>query len=231
MYFILGGIARHNSFLKLSLLIGTACSSFLSLSSPLAPETESKAAEEAEVALLSLLSLASCCCCFTTMAADSGNIIRFTYTGANGEWIDDEATHVVVQARVVRARAFSRHPHIVEVICHGDVEKIEAGAFWWCRSLRRRVIMRGVKTVEGRAFKDCCALEDVECDKLEIIGERAFGWCTSLRSTNLPSARIVHTSAFLFCRALSDLKFGSKLERIEKGTFCNCRSLNISQFH
>ena len=152
---------------------------------------------------------------------DDGNIVWFTYTGADGEVIDDEATHVFVKARVVRARTFQTHENIVEVICHEDVEKIEAWAFGECVSLRR-VVMPGVTIVEECAFANCETLEVVECDKLEIIGEGAFEFCESLKSINLPSARIVEGEAFSCCNALTNVKFGNKLERIEECTFLSC---------
>jgi len=159
------------------------------------------------------------------MAAEGGNNITwFTYTGADGEDIPHDATHVFVDAKIIRRRAFEYHPNIVEVICHDKVERIERCAFLSCPSLRR-VIMRGVKIVEYRAFANCDSLEDVECGKLEIIEQRAFSSCKSLRSINLPSARIVGEWAFCDCKALTDVKFGSELERIDGGTFYNCRSL------
>eukprot|EP00986_Skeletonema_menzelii_P002936 scaffold852_cov187-Skeletonema_menzelii.AAC.1 len=156
--------------------------------------------------------------------SDNNIVIWFTYTGADGEVIDDEATHVIVTARVIRAHAFHYHPNIVEVICNDDVEKIEEWAFDECPSLRR-VIMRGVKVVECCAFYWCVALEDVECDKLEIIGEGAFDRCESLRSINLTSARIVEEGAFSRCEVLTDVKFGNKLESFGVKAFCNCESL------
>eukprot|EP00986_Skeletonema_menzelii_P015516 scaffold11934_cov80-Skeletonema_menzelii.AAC.5 len=160
------------------------------------------------------------------MAAEGDNniVVWFTYTGADDEVIDDEATHVIVTARVIRAWAFDSHPSIVEVICNEDVEKIEEHAFACCYSLRR-VIMRGVKNVEEFAFYCCAALEDVECDKLEIIGRAAFVRCESLRSINLTSARIVKVGAFGGCEVLKYVKFGGKLERIETEAFRNCKSL------
>ena len=158
------------------------------------------------------------------MAAESGNIIRFTYTGADGERIPDEATHVFVKARVIREGAFDEHNNIEEVICHEDVEKIEGNAFRGCRSLRR-VIMPNVKIVEEGAFWYCHALEHVECDKLERVGERAFGCCGSLRNINLPSARMVQRGAFRSCSALTDVKFGRRMERIEGEAFDYCYNL------
>jgi hypothetical protein len=48
-----------------------------------------------------------------------------------------------------------------------------------------------VKVIEEFAFDVCCALADVECDKLERIGRYAFSHCKSLRSINLPHVKIV----------------------------------------
>ena len=160
------------------------------------------------------------------MAAGGGNIVRFTYTGAEGERIPDEATHITVaeDCTFVRAEAFSRHCNIVEVICHAGVKRIEEYAFFWCDTLRR-VIMPGVKIVERGAFCYCEALEDVECDKLEKIGEGAFTDCESLESINVPSAWIVERGAFAGCKALVTVEFGNKLERIEEEVFSYCESL------
>ena len=156
------------------------------------------------------------------MAAEGGNIVRFLYTGAVGENIPDEATHITVAEGItfVRARAFLWHRNIVEVICHDKVEKIERNAFADCHSLRR-VIMPGVKILEAAAFYRCVALADIECDKLEIIENQVFQFCKSLRSINLPSTRTVWRFAFSHCEALMEVKFGSELERIKKYAFYN----------
>eukprot|EP00573_Skeletonema_grethae_P001674 CAMPEP_0201686702 /NCGR_PEP_ID=MMETSP0578-20130828/1049_1 /ASSEMBLY_ACC=CAM_ASM_000663 /TAXON_ID=267565 /ORGANISM="Skeletonema grethea, Strain CCMP 1804" /LENGTH=78 /DNA_ID=CAMNT_0048170789 /DNA_START=17 /DNA_END=249 /DNA_ORIENTATION=+ len=71
------------------------------------------------------------------------NFMRYIYRGEEGEIIPDDATHIFVAAKVIRAEAFQWHFCIVEVICHEDVEKIEPNAFDHCTSLRR-VIMPGV---------------------------------------------------------------------------------------
>ena len=158
------------------------------------------------------------------MAAEGGNIVRYTYRGGENEVIPDEATHILVQARVVREGAFFRHRNIVEVICHEGVEKIEADAFSYCPSIWR-VIMPGVKVIEIGAFYMCNTLAEVACDKLEIIGYGAFCNCDSLRSISLPSARIIQEEAFSACYALTNIKFGSNLEKIEERAFCLCDSL------
>ena len=153
------------------------------------------------------------------------DIIRFIYTGAIGEFIPDEATHITVaeDCTFVRIRAFFHHPNIVELVCHDGVKKIEQLAFYDCPSLRR-VIIRGVKIVEREAFCNCYSLEEVECGKLEIIKESAFRAC-EMEGIKLLSARIVEEWAFGECDALKSVKFGSKLERIDRMAFCDCTSL------
>jgi hypothetical protein len=161
------------------------------------------------------------------MAAVGGNnIVRFTYTGAIGEVIPREATHIIIDKSrtFVHREAFSNHPNIVEVIFHEGVERIERAAFGCCPNLRR-VIMPGVKIVERWAFDSCKALTDVECGKLEVIEEMAFIACESLGSINLRSAITVEEGAFGRCRALTDVKFGSKLQRCDECAFLKCTSL------
>ena len=156
---------------------------------------------------------------------DDNNFIRYIYRGEEDEIIPRETTHITVaeDCTFVRARAFRDNPNIVEVVCHEDVEKIETAAFANCRSLKR-VIMPGVKIVEGDAFDSCTALADVECDKLEIIRYEAFCDCDSLRNINLPSVRILEEVTFAQC-ALIDVTFGSNLERIDEMVFKDCYSL------
>jgi hypothetical protein len=162
------------------------------------------------------------------MEAEGDDIIRFIFTGDDGEVVPADATHVTVHesVKVIPARAFYYHQNILEFECHDGVEKVEGRAFFQCPSLRR-VKMPGVKIVEERAFAWCKALADVECDKLERIVWEAFFGCESLRSINLPSIKIVQRWAFVKCTGLTDVTFGDKLERIEGRTFLNCKSLEL----
>jgi hypothetical protein len=174
------------------------------------------------------------------MESEGDDIIRFIFTGEDGEVVPADATHVTVHqsVKVIPSRAFYQHQNIEEFECHDGVEKVEGRAFFVCPSLRR-VKMPGVKIVEREAFGCCKALADVECDKLERIGRSAFFACDSLRSINLPSIKIVEFQAFWKCTGLTDadelafqdctgltdVTFGDKLERIGGGAFYGCESL------
>eukprot|EP00577_Skeletonema_sp_RCC1716_P020745 CAMPEP_0113427974 /NCGR_PEP_ID=MMETSP0013_2-20120614/31613_1 /TAXON_ID=2843 ORGANISM="Skeletonema costatum, Strain 1716" /NCGR_SAMPLE_ID=MMETSP0013_2 /ASSEMBLY_ACC=CAM_ASM_000158 /LENGTH=299 /DNA_ID=CAMNT_0000316487 /DNA_START=82 /DNA_END=981 /DNA_ORIENTATION=+ /assembly_acc=CAM_ASM_000158 len=159
------------------------------------------------------------------MAADGDHIRRYNYAGEDDE-VPDDVTHITVDksVTVIPEDAFSRNRNIVEVIFDENVKGVEECAFYMCPSLRR-VIMPGVEVVERSAFNCCEALTGVECGKLEIIRELAFSGCESLRSIDLPSAKIVGEDAFYDCPALTDAKFGRKLERIEGEAFADCPSL------
>eukprot|EP00984_Skeletonema_dohrnii_P011004 scaffold4355_cov81-Skeletonema_dohrnii-CCMP3373.AAC.4 len=154
------------------------------------------------------------------MAADGYYIYR------RGNVVPRNVTRVRIDESltVIPAGAFFRDGHIVELICHVGVKKVERDAFRGCHSLRI-VIMPGVKVVERQAFCYCVALTDVECSKLEIIEDEAFYFCESLRSINLPSAKIVEMSAFDSCKALMNVEFGNKLESTGWGAFHRCTSL------
>ena len=159
------------------------------------------------------------------MAAEGDHIRRYTYTGEDDE-VPDDVTHVTIAASVtvIPEYAFYDNRSIIEVIFDKNIKRVEDYAFNWCSSLRR-VIMPGVEIVEDEAFHYCEALTDVECGKLEIIKESAFSHCNSLGSIDLPSAKFVWEDAFLGCEALTDVKFGSKLERIGEIAFFGCPSL------
>ena len=72
------------------------------------------------------------------------NFNRYIYTGAAGEHVPRDATHIIVRedVTIVRRRAFEWCPKIIEVIYHDKFEKIERLAFDHCRHFFRRAIIR-----------------------------------------------------------------------------------------
>jgi hypothetical protein len=165
--------------------------------------------------------------------ADDQEIINYIYMGGQ-DVVPRNATHIRVDksVKVIPFRAFFRHPNLVEFECHDGVDTIEGEAFYDCPSLKR-VKMPGVRVVEKYAFAHCYALTDVDCDKLERIGDCAFYCCDSLRSMNLPFVKTVEAHAFDSCINLADVKFGDKLESIRSvgepffqgGAFSDCYAL------
>ena len=132
----------------------------------------------------------------------------------------EDATHVSIDKSisVIPGDLFLEHPNIIELICHIGVKKIEADAFELCPRLKR-LVMPGVEEVEWYAFCECEAVQYVECKKLEIIAPWAFSECKSLENIDLSSAKIVEKNAFDERTALTDVKFGKKLESIGEKAF------------
>jgi len=93
----------------------------------------------------------------------------FVYTGGE-QVVPADVTHVVIDrsVKIIPTRAFEGRQYLVSVETHDGIEKIEAGAFDGCDSLRGIIKLLGVREVGPWAFHDCNALSDVEFgDKLE----------------------------------------------------------------
>jgi hypothetical protein len=144
----------------------------------------------------------------------------FVYTGGDQEVPRDvKRVRIAEDVDTIPARKFEGCEQLIEVEGHNRLKKIEEFAFNCCYSLRRVTKMQGVTEIEMAAFLRCHALSDLEFGKLEIIGVSAIRYCESLRSINLPSIRRVGKRGFQFCRELTDVVFGEKLERIEAFAF------------
>jgi hypothetical protein len=151
-----------------------------------------------------------------------GNII-FVYTGGRAPH-DVRRVRICESIDTIPAYAF-KDCQLIEVEGHKKLKKIEEGAFFRCRRLRRLMKMNGVEEIERDAFLGCHVLSDLEFGKLVIIGGGAFFNCRSLRSISMPSVRKIGASAFYGCTALTEAAFGEDLERIAVFAFNDCPSL------
>jgi len=164
-------------------------------------------------------------------AAEGMNIVlppdnnnMFVYTGEQD--VPAGVTHVIIDrsVRIIPREALRNRRNLVSVVCHYDVEKIEARAFFGCSSLRG-IKLPGVREVGFAAFWNCTALADVEFgDKLETIGSHAFSCCCSLRNIKIPTVRTIRSSAFQFCKQLTDMELPA-VEEIGFFAFLRCGSL------
>jgi hypothetical protein len=60
---------------------------------------------------------------------------------------------------------------------------------------------------------------------VKIIEVGAFESCFSVKSIKLPGVRVIESSAFMDCRALEDVEFGNKLDKIGSSAFRRCTSI------
>ncbi len=149
----------------------------------------------------------------------------FVYTGDRPP---QHVTHVVIDKSLsdIPAEAFIDHTSLLSVTFHDGMRKIGMGAFRRCRRLKHLKNFKYVQHIDDEAFMSCSALEDFECDALEIIGIFAFGFCHSLNSFVLPSIRRICRDAFADCHSLINMKLSEELEQsIEPNAFEGCINL------
>ncbi len=79
------------------------------------------------------------------------------------------------------------------------IERIPAGAFQWCLSLKRVELPSTVKVIEAKAFAVCMNLEEVKLnDGLYCIENKAFESCSKLKKLVIPKSVRYMTSQSVF---------------------------------
>ena len=149
----------------------------------------------------------------------------FVYMGGNQvvpERVRRARIHKSV--KIILARAFQFHRHLISVEFHDGIEIIEENAFSGCSLISVKLL--GVRIIKTLAFYNCSGLTDVEFgDKLETIQSHAFNCCTSLRNIIIPSVRTIGGWAFRYCKQLTELVLHEGLETIGYGAFAECLRL------
>ena len=60
---------------------------------------------------------------------------------------------------------------------------------------------------------------------MEIIEERAFNGCTSIKGPiKLLGVKIIKKDAFYYCKSMTDVEFGDKLETSDRAHFISARN-------
>ena len=79
------------------------------------------------------------------------------------------------------------------------IERIPAGAFQWCLSLKRVELPSTVKVIEAKAFAVCMNIEEVKLnDGLYCIENKAFESCSKLKKLVIPKSVRYMTSQSVF---------------------------------
>ena len=90
------------------------------------------------------------------------------------------------------------------------------------------VIDRSVNIIPEGAFAGREQLVSVKFhDGVEQIERWAFIRCRLLRGIKLLGVRNIEGQAFMFCGALTDVRFGDKLETIQSNAFVGCALRSI----
>lgn len=139
----------------------------------------------------------------------------------------------------VSENAFFNDKEITSIKLSNNLERIESGAFWGASNLKTITFSdggKGLKKIDGLAFKDCSSLESIDLSNAEIteIPLRAFENCTSLKSIKLPSTvtKIAY-NAFAGCSNLEEIKGleQCKISELSATAFDGCvrlKDINLS---
>jgi hypothetical protein len=111
-------------------------------------------------------------------------------------------------------------------LCEG-LERIDEGAFAYCKSLTSITIPSTIKEIGEKAFSGCEQLVNVELNEgLEEIRRLAFWCCRSLTSIRIPSTvGGIGMQAFGNCNQLMNIELCEGLRGIEYVAFADCTSL------
>ena len=105
-------------------------------------------------------------------------------------------------------QAFAFCTYLEKVSLPKELERIDAHAFLWCRSLKRIDIPEGVTSIGKRAFACCQQLEEVTLPStIKEIKPYCFEHCTKLKRVIIPSNAeidLIGHGAFRYCRNLEE---------------------------
>ena len=108
------------------------------------------------------------------------------------------------------------------------VTQIGKKAFFNKSDLTKITFGKNVKTICDFAFGNCSYLTELTLPEgLVSIGENAFASCRLIAGEVVipEGVTVIPRNAFAYCGSIESLRFGSKLERIDKLAFTDCRKL------
>ena len=126
--------------------------------------------------------------------------------------VDETATKIIVSEGVteidkdaVRAETFTPNETIEEVVLPEGLEKINGGAFGYCKNLKRVHFPESLKEIGYNAFYNCESLEEVSLPEgLKKIGSYAFSGCKALHKISVSEGTVIEKGAFQECAVRDD---------------------------
>ena len=109
-----------------------------------------------------------------------------------------------------------------------SVREIDTFAFYKCKNLTEVTGMENVEVINGRAFKECVALESIKLsDKLTVLSEGVFEGCSSLSEIIYGNGlKMMYLNAFNGTK-ISTVYIPETVEEVETGSFENSLSFGV----
>ena len=110
----------------------------------------------------------------------------------------------------------------------GDVDSVDSGMFYKCKSLKTLDFKGNVGNIENSAFSSLSSLENVSFSgTVEEIGSSVFSSCSSLKNVVLPN-NLTNIPDYMFngCTSLEEITIPVCVEKIGDYAFADCSSLS-----
>lgn len=116
---------------------------------------------------------------------------------------------------------------IPSAIDGNEIYGVDDKAFQLDTTIRRVIVMEGVKKIGDRAFERCTRLSSLTlANSVRDLCEYAFAHCRSLKAVRLPEGLVnVESREFSYCTSLSELIIPATVTTISYNMFEYCESL------
>lgn len=123
--------------------------------------------------------------------------------------------------------AFKDDSTLMHVDFPQGLKKIDAYAFYGCKSLRGIVLPAGIKTLGNYAFKGCVGLKEMVLpDSITSLGTYCFNECSGLVSITLPrSVTTIPKNLIADCTSLTRIVVPKEVKTISQWALSGCTAL------
>ncbi len=153
------------------------------------------------------------------------NIDEFTVTADNGKFCSVDG--VIYNKRKTILYKVPSNIRKDEFVIDRKVKKVEAGAFQYCRNIKRITLPDGITKFQRQTFEGCTSLECVNIPEgIEMLPNNLFCDCSSLKTITLPdSLEVIEYSAFEGCTSLRSISLSANFHLLFMDALNGCDSL------
>ena len=160
---------------------------------------------------------------------------RVDYTGTIDQWVEIEFDNYSSNPLYYAKHLYINDKEVTEVNIT-TATKINAYAFYACKSITKVTIGNSVESIGEDAFYKCTSLQNVTIgNSVKSIGYRAFYYCTSLQSVTIgDSVESIGGRAFEYCYLVETVYYkgtSSEWSAISIGSSYNTSLIDATRYY